>query len=388
MRLRASAPGKVVLLGEYAVLYGAPALVMAADRRAIVDIESASTAGIELYAPDVHPEPVHFELNTDGTPRWTRGAEAANALELVTGLLRGLCSIGAIQPDTLACRLRLDTSSFFWRSGAGTEKLGLGSSAALTVALASGLVRYVGREDLLADRALWLRQLLALHRQFQQGRGSGLDVAASLYGGVIRYELRGNDEPHAEAVAWPQDLAPIMVWSGQSASTSRFLADLEAWRAREPVSAADLFTDLSRIAGRAVAAIQVADSLQVLELTEKYADLLQKLGEAAKIRIFTTEHQAIRAIVQAVSGVDSEAEGAAANRSAANAGAEDRNLSGALPRLKATYKPCGAGGGDLGMALAANGLIANALRNALETGGFAVVELKEDLAGLAFEKPE
>ncbi len=381
MKLRASAPGKVVLLGEYAVLYGAPALVMAANRRAVVDIESVSERGVELHAPDVCPDPVHFTLADDGSPCWSNGAESAKALELVTGLLRGLVSIGAVRPEALACRLRLDTSSFFWRSGAATEKLGLGSSAALTVALASAMVRHAGREDLLADRAAWLRQLLWLHRQFQQGRGSGLDVAASLYGGVIRYELRGNDEPCAEPLSWPAGLAPIMVWSGQSASTSRFLADLEGWRAREPRAAADLFTELTTLSKAAAAAVQAADSLQVLELAEKYADLLQKLGEAAKIRIFTNEHQAIRAIVRAVA----EAEGAAATGPAAIAGAEDRNLSGGQPHLRATYKPCGAGGGDLGMALAVDRVVSDALRSALAKGGYAVVDLKEDLAGLAFE---
>jgi phosphomevalonate kinase len=298
--------------------------------------------------------------------------------------LQGLVSIGAIHPQQIAWRLRLDTSAFFWRDGRTVEKLGLGSSAALTVALASAAVRYAGREDLLADRAVWLRQLLQLHRQFQQGRGSGLDVATSLYGGVICYELRNNDEPRAEPLAWPAELSPLMVWSGRSASTSQFLADLDDWRAREPGRATDLFTELSHTAMATVAAVKAADSLQVLELVEKYADFLQKLGEAAKIRIFTREHQAIRAIVRTVS----EAEGAARSGPAAVAGAEDRNHSGVQPRLRASYKPCGAGGGDLGMALAADCTVSDALRRHLAKGGFAVVDLEEDRAGLSFEQLE
>ena len=39
MRIRASAPGKIVLSGEYAVLDGAPAICAAVDRRAAVTIE-------------------------------------------------------------------------------------------------------------------------------------------------------------------------------------------------------------------------------------------------------------------------------------------------------------------------------------------------------------
>ena len=41
-RVTASAPGKVVLSGEYAVLSGAPAICMAVNRRATVTIEQTS----------------------------------------------------------------------------------------------------------------------------------------------------------------------------------------------------------------------------------------------------------------------------------------------------------------------------------------------------------
>ena len=39
MRLEARAPGKLVVLGEYAVLQGAPALVLAIDRYAVAMLE-------------------------------------------------------------------------------------------------------------------------------------------------------------------------------------------------------------------------------------------------------------------------------------------------------------------------------------------------------------
>ena len=46
MRVEASAPGKIVLCGDYAVLQGAPAVVLALQRRGIV-----SLAGIEGNSP-------------------------------------------------------------------------------------------------------------------------------------------------------------------------------------------------------------------------------------------------------------------------------------------------------------------------------------------------
>ncbi len=47
-RITASAPGKLVLSGEYAVLDGAPAICMAVDRRARVTISASGEEFINL----------------------------------------------------------------------------------------------------------------------------------------------------------------------------------------------------------------------------------------------------------------------------------------------------------------------------------------------------
>ena len=53
MRATASAPGKLILLGEYAVLEGAPALVAAVEQRAEVSVELCVGEGICVDAPDI-----------------------------------------------------------------------------------------------------------------------------------------------------------------------------------------------------------------------------------------------------------------------------------------------------------------------------------------------
>ena len=56
MRIIASAPGKIVVTGEYAVLVGAPALVAALDRRARCTMEDTDAGGWTFtthgFAPD------------------------------------------------------------------------------------------------------------------------------------------------------------------------------------------------------------------------------------------------------------------------------------------------------------------------------------------------
>jgi mevalonate kinase len=59
---KSSAPGKIILFGEHAVVYGRPALAVPVMQvHADVDISDSSRAGIWIDAPDVN---LHAELNT------------------------------------------------------------------------------------------------------------------------------------------------------------------------------------------------------------------------------------------------------------------------------------------------------------------------------------
>lgn len=357
MKTRATAPGKMVLLGEYAVLFGAPALVMAVDRLAVAEVQDSTVPGIRIHAPDVSAQPCQLQWRED---RWTcpDGEAAAAPFALVTGLLQGLAVGGELDPQALALELRLDTAAFFFEAADGTrDKLGLGSSAALTVALASALVAHAGRGALVEDRAAWLQRLLALHREFQHGRGSGLDVAASLYGGVIRYQL---DSPHpaqpgtgrATPARWPQGLLRQAIWSGHSASTSRFLQALAAFEAAEPAAFEAQLRALRTAANEGLAAAAEGEGT-LFEAVLSFETILQRLGEAAKIPIVTAEHARIRE---------------------------------AARRAGCAYKPCGAGGGDLGLALARSPAAIAALNAALPAIGAAPVALAEHGAGLQLQR--
>ena len=59
---RASAPGKIILFGEHAVVYGRPALAVPVTQvHADVDVVDSPRSGIWIEAPDVN---LHAELNT------------------------------------------------------------------------------------------------------------------------------------------------------------------------------------------------------------------------------------------------------------------------------------------------------------------------------------
>lgn len=337
MRIEASAPGKLVLVGEYAVLEGAPALVMAVNRRAGVLLEDCDGDECRIDAPEVGVVGAHWQLDTDGRVRWNDlDGTDAERLRLVTTVVEMLC---AGNPP-LPFRARVDTRSFFLDDT--RQKLGLGSSAALTVAFAAAVAAHVGCELPAAQR------LIAMHRMFQDGRGSGVDVAASLRGGVITYRLHSS-APRISPVTWPASLHWCCVWSGRPARTEELLARMAAWRARSPASYGLLLRDLRLSSEAAIMAIETGNAPALLETIALYAEGLRKLGEASSVDIFSLEHRAIGACAAAC-GV--------------------------------TYKPCGAGGGDIGIALSNDPLRLREFRLRVSREGFREIGLELDACGL------
>jgi phosphomevalonate kinase len=276
--LNVRAPGKVVLWGEYAVLTGAPAAVMAVNRYAAVDLK---------------PGARHTRFSSKGflTPgvykaddRFCRAPTAAMAETVLREC--------GYTNYPIPFELLSDTRAFFADNGA---KLGIGSSAALCTATYVAFCRLL---ELPASE----QGAIAAHRAFQGGKGSGLDVAASWHGGVIRYE-NGAGTPWT----WPADLHWRIIWTGTSASTLDSLGDFSAWRRQGNLSILD---DLQQ---SCTALFEEFD----LEGLHSYCSQLQALDADANLNIFTPGHQRLATIASAQGLV---------------------------------YKPCGAGGGDIGFA--------------------------------------
>lgn len=162
------APGKLVLLGEYAVLDGAPALVLAVHRGVGCTVEPGGD-GVELLTP--------------GDDRFARAG--LDAVRAPPGRYR------FYDLDPLALE----------------GKPGFGGSAAAAVAA------------VIAGGGLGPEAFAVHHRV--QGGGSGVDVAASLHGGLIRFE-GGKARPLAA-------VEPAVVFSGRSASTGPRVRTYRAW---------------------------------------------------------------------------------------------------------------------------------------------------------------
>ncbi|PIQ24060.1 phosphomevalonate kinase [bacterium (Candidatus Blackallbacteria) CG17_big_fil_post_rev_8_21_14_2_50_48_46] len=230
---RIRVPGKLFLLGEYAILEpGSQALLLAVDRYLSADFLAAAEWQLQSNL-----EPDHIFTYLPESAQW-QGPEAKKlpfaqaALEIAVQYLQALEL--PLLPQKIVLRSELQE---------GSLKLGLGSSAAVTVAIVAGIL--VAHGFSLEDHATRVKlfKLGILAHGAVQGGGSGADLAAAIFGSVTCYRrfdprwlqamqiplLRLIDTDWAllglEKLNWPQDWAFAVGWTGVPAATVDYLAE-------------------------------------------------------------------------------------------------------------------------------------------------------------------
>ncbi len=321
MRITASAPGKFVLSGEYAVLDGAPAVCVAVDRRARVAIEPLDGDHCVVRAPGFSGETGQFSVDSDGL-KWSAGGEDYGLFEAVWAVSQPAITNGAVA-------ISLDTAAF--RDLASGSKIGLGSSAALAAALATALHALGGANATGAAHAG--------HRRFQGGAGSGVDVACSLAGGVIEYRMANRQ---AAPLAWPAGLHCSVLWSGVAAGTRDRLARFGS----QPDSRSR--RDLGEASNAVAREFERGDATAVFEAIADYTRMLRRFDDAHGLGIFDAGHAQL---ADSATGAD------------------------------VVYKPCGAGGGDIGVVLATSGASLASFEQMAARAGFARLGLSVDPRG-------
>lgn len=240
--MRTFAPGKLVLTGAYAVLEGAPAIVVAVGRGAFADTARAA----ESPTPEV------------------------------------AAALGE------AAAPHVDASAMF----VGARKLGLGASAAILVASLAAREADAGAD--LAEPAVRARLFAAAraaHAKAQAG-GSGVDVAASVYGGAVHYVVGQTPT----RVAIPSGLRVHVFACGVSARTSELRAEVDRLARTGPAAHRACLDDLAAVANDAARAVDVADAAAFVLALRRTARALARLGDAAGVGIVPAGFDALEAL--------------------------------------------------------------------------------------------
>jgi len=247
----ASAPGKLFLSGEYAVLEGAPAVVTAVGRRALASI------------------------TTTPPPR-------SPVLDAVRVAVRRFLERRDLPAAELP-HVRADSSAL----AHARHKLGLGSSAAVAAAACGTLFEWAGlRIDEHREQVLSIAR--SAHAEAQGGAGSGADVAASVLGGTLVYTMDGTPESIPLAA-----VEPVFVWTGRSSSTTALLGAVRELDTADPVAYREPIDRLIDLARELAAAYRDGDAPAIVALTERYREALQLLGSAARVEIVNEDHRQI-----------------------------------------------------------------------------------------------
>ncbi|HEX7185562.1 MAG TPA: hypothetical protein VF756_27305 [Thermoanaerobaculia bacterium] len=193
-----SAPGKLILMGEHAVVYGRPALVAAIDLRLTARLSASSSEGVLLDLPGLgHDEELPWQAlrayaraareSWEGYAREpasesfrkVRGEDPAHVVKVALGEAAGFLES---KGQTLAepgsgLRLRVDSDL--------PVGSGFGSSAATAVAVTAACLAYAtGSADFSYTPSDIERLALETERR-QHGLPSGVDGATVLHGGVL-----------------------------------------------------------------------------------------------------------------------------------------------------------------------------------------------------------
>lgn len=239
-----SAPGKLMISGEYAVLEGAEAIVAAVSRRVRVWLSDDDDQG-DASGP-VPPE----------------AAAARAAAERYFGSHSGHLGV-----DVRATRM-------------GDQKLGVGSSAAAAAA-AAGLIAARAGQDL--DDPPVRRRVLEAALEGHTAvapRGSGADVATSTLGGFVRFRRRGGNI-ECDSVRFPEALQVHVVWTGKQVRTSDMLDRVDALKQSNPNRYIAAMDGLRSASEAFSAAVGRGDPGRIVEAARGYHGAMRDLGRVA-----------------------------------------------------------------------------------------------------------
>jgi len=210
----ASAPGKVYLFGEHAVVYGEPAVPCAIDRRARVSVAAREDDRLRVDAKDLSLDgfTVEYSGDTDADPDVD---VSESLLEAATGYVDAAVEQVRDAADAPDAGFDITIESEI-PLGAG-----LGSSAAVTAAAIDAGARELGVElstEEVADRA-YRAEFAA-----QDGNASRADTFCCATGGAVRVE--GDDCRSVEA----PELPFVVGFDGGAGDTGALVAGVNELR--------------------------------------------------------------------------------------------------------------------------------------------------------------
>ena len=236
----AQAPGSLMLLGEYAVLEGGKAIISSINKHITVKISERIDN--------------KFYINT------SLGSATLIKEEIATNKNFKYIDIAlSVFPEITGANIQTEAEF--------AADLGLGSSAATTVACINALLQLSNKPT---DKKTVLELSLQAFKQ-NNVNGSGADLAASVYGGTIAFTKKPTT---LQRLNTPGYLSTI--YSGYKTVTQSAIKILEQKHNKQQLS--NYYQAIATLSSKAVAALQTKDIFAFTDIMQRQQSIMQQMG--------------------------------------------------------------------------------------------------------------
>lgn len=248
--INVSAPGSVMLAGEHAVLHGESAAVCAVNKRMFLELKTSSDKNLKIRSALGY-----LSVPIDNIPS---GGEFSFIAEAVrkSGIKQGI---------------EISVESEF------SSKTGLGSSAAVTVCTCKALHELKGTE---AGNKLLFKEALSAVKAVQK-TGSGSDIAASVYGGIVSVIPE-----KSEHIPVPL-ICPVMpeidlYYCGYKMKTKDVISLINKKAQKEPELYGEIYRTMGKTASGIIRSLEEGNLKKTGELFNIYHGLMDAIGVCDK----------------------------------------------------------------------------------------------------------
>jgi len=247
-----AAPGKVILFGEHAVVHGQPAIACTLSDRGVASTCTADPDGPRLDMPE-----------------WGQSVRPATTDRAVEAVPRAFALALAFVGLPAEARLRVTVE------GNLPPSVGMGSSAAFSVALLRGLAAFAQRPLTEADLLEGGTQLEGVFH----GDPSGLDHTTVALGGCVYFRRAGSDQDKVvRRIALPAPVHLAMGVTARAGNTRQLVARLKTRAADAPRAFAPVFDAIGALAGEGERALEAGDWARLGVLFDVNHGLVNALG--------------------------------------------------------------------------------------------------------------
>ncbi len=268
MKVTVSAPGKITLLGEHAVVYGKPALVTAIDKRLYVTMEARTDSAIKVSALDLHIPGLILTFR-----------EGSSEYLIETDYDRIVDAMGYVRKA-----MEITSRHIGSKSGANVTirsempvGAGLGTSAAIAVGTIAAYALLLGHE-LGSDE---IARLGHMTEREVQGAASPMDTAISTLGGTIFIKPTAG-APLIEKLNLKAQLPSVVGYTEREAKTSDLLGRVRALRDLAPRAVDSVVEAIGGVVEDGKAALSSFDLERMGRLMNINHGLLEALGVSSK----------------------------------------------------------------------------------------------------------